>query len=159
MPHSFGYRHGTRHKFAKDFRKHGVLPTQTYLRTYRLGDIVDVVGDGAQQKGLPHKYYHGRTGRVWNVGKRSVGVVINKRVRTRIIPKPLIVRVEHVRPSRCREDFLKRCKANDAARKAAKESKTKVPLKRAPKGPAPGGFVKGRKAVQLHPLKYEGLGW
>jgi ribosomal protein L21E len=31
-------------------------------------------------QGMPHKYYHGTTGVVWNVTKRSVGVVINKQV-------------------------------------------------------------------------------
>ena len=29
---------------------------------------------------MPHKAYHGKTGRVFNVSKRAVGVVVNKRV-------------------------------------------------------------------------------
>jgi large subunit ribosomal protein L21e len=29
---------------------------------------------------MPHKFYHGRTGRVWNVTKRAIGVEINKQV-------------------------------------------------------------------------------
>ena len=37
-------------------------------------------GCGAFQKGMPHKAYHGKTGRVFNVSKRAVGVVVNKRV-------------------------------------------------------------------------------
>jgi large subunit ribosomal protein L21e len=31
----------------------------TYLVTYRVGDIVDIKANAAQQKGMPHKYYHG----------------------------------------------------------------------------------------------------
>ncbi len=31
-------------------------------------------------QGMPHKYYHGKTGVVWNVTKRSVGVEVNKQV-------------------------------------------------------------------------------
>jgi ribosomal protein L21E len=31
---------------------------------------------------MPHKWYHGKTGLVWNVTKRAIGVEINKRVRT-----------------------------------------------------------------------------
>lgn len=31
-------------------------------------------------QGMPHKVYHGRTGKVWNVTKRAVGVVVNKQV-------------------------------------------------------------------------------
>lgn len=30
---------------------------------------------------MPHKWYHGKTGTVWNVTKRAIGVEINKRVR------------------------------------------------------------------------------
>ena len=31
----------------------------TYLINYRVGDIVDIKANAAQQKGMPHKYYHG----------------------------------------------------------------------------------------------------
>ena len=33
-------------------------------------------------QGMPHKWYQGKTGRVWNVTKRAIGVEINKRVST-----------------------------------------------------------------------------
>lgn len=38
----------------------------------------------------------------------------------RIFKKRIHVRIEHVAPSRCREDFLRRVKANDAAKHEAK---------------------------------------
>ncbi|KAJ8752688.1 hypothetical protein K2173_006490 [Erythroxylum novogranatense] len=59
---------------------------------------------------MPHKFYHGRTGRVWNVTKRAVGVEINKQVGNRIIKKIIHVRVEHLQPSRCTEEFQLRKK-------------------------------------------------
>lgn len=31
-------------------------------------------------QGMPHKWYQGKTGVVWNVTKRAIGVEINKRV-------------------------------------------------------------------------------
>ncbi len=31
-------------------------------------------------QGMPHKWYQGKTGVVWNVTKRALGVEINKRV-------------------------------------------------------------------------------
>lgn len=37
--------------------------------------------NGAIHKGMPHKCYHGKTGRVFNVTKRAVGVVVNKQIR------------------------------------------------------------------------------
>lgn len=51
MPHSFGYRAHTRDLFQKKFRKHGTLPTQTFLKVFRIGQIVDLAGDGAVHKG------------------------------------------------------------------------------------------------------------
>ena len=30
---------------------------------------------------MPHKSYHGRTGRVYNVTPHAVGVIVNKRVK------------------------------------------------------------------------------
>lgn len=41
-------------------------------------------------------------------------------VNGRYIKKRIHVRIEHVTPSRCHEEFLRRCKENDAARHAAK---------------------------------------
>ena len=50
MPHSFGYRANTRSMFSKGFRNHGVIGLNKYLTNYKVGDIVDVKGDGAVQK-------------------------------------------------------------------------------------------------------------
>jgi large subunit ribosomal protein L21e len=50
--------------------------------------------------------------------------------------------VEHVQPSRCREEFLARCKANDSARHAARVAGLPKPeTKRQPKGPRTEGFT------------------
>ena len=48
---------------------------------------------------MPYKYYHGRTGKVFNVNPRAIGVVVNKLHGNRIIAKRIHVRVEHLRPS------------------------------------------------------------
>lgn len=78
MPHSFGKRARTRDMFAKAFRKEGVQNSLTkYLTTYRVGDIVDIKVDGAIHRGMPYKYFHGRTGVVFNVTKSSVGVEVS----------------------------------------------------------------------------------
>ncbi len=54
----------------------GQIPLKRYLTTFKLGDYVDLRGDGAIHKGMPHKFYHGRTGIVWNVTPRAVGVIV-----------------------------------------------------------------------------------
>lgn len=81
MTNTKGYRRGTRYLFSRPFRQRGVIPLSTYLKVYKRGDIVDIKGNGAVQKGMPHKFYHGKTGRVFNVTPHAVGVVVNKQVR------------------------------------------------------------------------------
>jgi len=117
MPHCYGYRSGTRHKFAKPFRKHGAIHISKTLTAYRVGDLIDIIVDGAIHKGMPHKFYHGRTGTVFNVNPRSIGVIITKQVRNRIVEKRIHVRVEHIRQSTTREAFLKRIRENDKKKK------------------------------------------
>jgi len=157
MTNSKGYRRGTRHLFARKFRTRGVIPLSTYLKTYKKGDIVDIKGNGAVQKGMPHKAYHGRTGVVYNVTAHAVGVIVNKRVRGRILEKRINVRVEHVKHSRCRQDFLDRVKANEVKKRDAKQLGTIVHCKRQPQQPIPAHFVstKFNKPVVLEPIPYE----
>ena len=80
MPAGHGLRSRTRDLFARPFRKKGYIPLTTYLRSFKIGDHVDIKVNGAIHKGMPHKFYHGRTGQVWNVTKRAIGVEINKQV-------------------------------------------------------------------------------
>merc|ERR1711976_6106 len=157
MTNTKGYRRGTRDLFSRKFRTKGVIPLSSYMKTYKRGDIVDVKGFGAQQKGTPHKSYHGRTGRVYNVTKHALGVIVNKRVRGRIIPKYINVRVEHVKPSACRQDFLDRLNANEAKKKAAKAKGERICLKRQPVQPRTGHFVrtKNNAPIPLEPIPYE----
>ncbi|KAE8223893.1 hypothetical protein CF326_g8124 [Tilletia indica] len=100
----------------------------TYLRPFHVGDIVDIKANAAEQKGMPHKYYHGRTGVVYNVAPRAVGVIVYKVVGNRYMEKRVSVRVEHVKHSKCRDDFLKRVKENAAKKKAAKEKGESLPV-------------------------------
>merc|ERR1712141_274409 len=129
----------------------------TYLKIYKRGDIVDIKGDGAVQKGMPHKSYHGRTGRVYNVTPHALGVIVNKRVRGRIIPKRINVRVEHVKHSNCRLDFLNRVKKLEAAKKEANEKGVRIQTKRIPAQPLPGHIVRTKlnKPEFLKPIPYE----
>ncbi|KAL4667280.1 hypothetical protein H8959_005969 [Pygathrix nigripes] len=107
--------------FSRPFRKHGVVPLATYMRIYKKGDIVDIKGMGTVQKGMPHKCYHGKTGRVYNVTQHAVGIVVNKQVKGKILAKRINVRMEHIKHSKSRDSFLKRVKENDQKKKEAKE--------------------------------------
>ena len=66
-----------------------------------------------------------RTGIVYNVTPSAVGVIVYKVVGNRYLEKRVNLRVEHVRHSKCRQEFLDRVKANHEAHVAAKESGSK----------------------------------
>jgi large subunit ribosomal protein L21e len=106
---------------------------------------------------MPFKVYHGKTGVIYNVTKSAVGIIINKKVKHRYIEKRINVRIEHIQPSRSREDFLKRVKANAAAKKQAKTDGVAVEVKRQPVGPRPAQTVSltDSPPETVTPLPYE----
>uniref|UniRef100_A0A4D5RA27 Large ribosomal subunit protein eL21 n=1 Tax=Scolopendra viridis TaxID=118503 RepID=A0A4D5RA27_SCOVI len=159
MTNTKGYRRGTRYMFARAFRRHGTEPLSTFLRVYKVGDIVDIKGNGAFQKGMPHKSYHGKTGRVYNVTPHALGVIVNKRVRGKILAKRINVRVEHIKHSKCRQDFLSRVKENERLKKEAKLKGVKLNCKRQPEQPRGAHLVrtKDNQPQLLEPIPYEFL--
>ncbi|KAI9748751.1 MAG: 60S ribosomal protein L21A [Chaenotheca gracillima] len=157
MGHSGGLRAGTRYAYSRDFKKKGFIPLSTYLRFFRVGDIVDIKVNGAVQKGMPHKVYHGKTGVVYNVTKTAVGVIIYKRVGNRYIEKRVNVRIEHIAHSRSREEFVRRVKSNAEKKRKAKEDGSHVHLKRQPIMPREARTVetKGNVPETITPIAYE----
>merc|ERR1712076_304761 len=136
MTNAHGKRRGTRYMFSKAFRETGTIGLARYMHIYKRGDIVDIKGDGAVQKGMPHKSYHGKTGRVFNVTPHAVGIIVNKRVRGDILPK--------------------RIHDNEATRKANKAAGITSSLKRIPAQPLKSHVVKGKKGVEsVAPIPYE----
>ncbi|KIY62148.1 hypothetical protein CYLTODRAFT_459235 [Cylindrobasidium torrendii FP15055 ss-10] len=157
MPHSFGYRARTRHMFKRGFKDHGSIPMVTYLTNYHVGDIVDIKANAAQQKGMPHKFYHGRTGIVYNVTPSAVGVIVYKVVGNRYIEKRVNLRVEHIRHSKCRKEFLERVKRNAAAEKKGQDGE-RTNLKRVAALPREAHTVvveAGNEPQTMAPVRYE----
>ena len=158
MVHSHGKRARTRDLFSKPYKKHGATPFSKYFVVYKVGDYVDILADGSIHKGMPHKFYHGKTGRVFNVTAHAVGVVVNKFVNGRIIPKRIHVRIEHVRKSRSRLAFVERVKANDKAKLEAKAKGQKIQTKRIPAQPKEEHVVTPKEDIKyLNPLKFREL--
>lgn len=127
------------------------------MKTYKVGDIVDIKANGSIQKGMPHKYYHGKTGIVYNVTKSAVGVIVNKVVGHRYIEKRVNLKIEHVKHSKCRQEFLNRVKENEAKRTEAKTQGVAVQLKRQPAKPRASVVVStvGNIPQTLAPVAYE----
>ncbi|XP_043929214.1 60S ribosomal protein L21 isoform X2 [Protopterus annectens] len=157
MTNTKGKRRGTRYMFARPFRKHGVVPLATYMRIYKKGDIVDIKGMGTIQKGMPHKCYHGMTGKVYNVTQHAVGIIVNKQIKGKILAKRINVRIEHIKHSKSRHSFLERVKENERKKAEAKKSGVFFELKRQPAPPKAAHFVstKGREPELLEPIPYE----
>ncbi|ORD94274.1 RL21 [Enterospora canceri] len=133
---SNGYRRRTRRLFKKDKKEHGKPTLSKTLQQFKVGDLVDIKVDPSVVKGMPHKYYHGKTGKVYNVNKRAVGVVLYRNIGPKMIERFINVRVEHLTKSRSNEDTKRRYaeyrKQLEEARAAGKECKA---AKRQPTGP------------------------
>ncbi|MFW9953752.1 MAG: 50S ribosomal protein L21e [Candidatus Thorarchaeota archaeon] len=93
---SHGFRARTRALMSKRVRERGITPLSTVLVDYQEGDRVNVVINPSVHRGMPHKRYHGRTGVVR--AKRGRAYVIDISLGKAM--KSLIVRPEHLRPSR-----------------------------------------------------------
>ena len=85
---------------------------------------------------------------------------INKVVRNRVEKKRINVRIEHVRPSKCRKDFLDRAKGVDKLKREAKAAGKTLPveaIKRLPLGPKPSFVVSPTVVSTLKPIVYDNM--
>lgn len=89
--------------------------------------------------------------------KSAVGVMLHRQVGNRYIEKRINVRVEHVRHSRSRDEFLSRVKENAAKKRKAKEDGTHMFLKRQPVKPREARTInaKKNKPESIAPIAYE----
>jgi len=89
-----GRSHGFRHKSRSVMTKEAPRGVSFLLREYSVGDQALVIIDPRQHKGLPHRRYHGKVGRVTEMGRRSVTLDVKLGNKT----KTLITRLDHVKP-------------------------------------------------------------
>jgi large subunit ribosomal protein L21e len=89
-----GSRRGTRSILSKDKRNRRRLFIGRVMHTYEEGDKVAIVLDGAQQKGMPHRRFQGRTGVISGTQGRAYII----RVSDGNMPKTVVARPEHLRP-------------------------------------------------------------
>lgn len=120
-------RRGTHCMFSRLFTKYGVTPLATYMWIYNKGDIVDITM-GTIRKGMPHKCYCGKTGRIYSVFHHAVGTV-KEQVKGKILAKIISVHIEHIKYSKSWSSFLEHVKENDQEKKESKEKRNWVQLK------------------------------
>ena len=98
MRKSRGYRHGTRKLFRKRPRQRGIRPPDYILSTFSEGDIVDIIVDSSEHKGMPHRRFHGKTG----VIKRIQGDAFVVEIKQGKAKKEVIANKPHLRISKSR---------------------------------------------------------
>mmetsp|Transcript_38250 Transcript_38250/g.151395 ORF Transcript_38250/g.151395 Transcript_38250/m.151395 type:complete len:161 (-) Transcript_38250:52-534(-) len=157
MVRSGGTRSNTRDMYSRPYRGHGMPSLSTYLTNFKVGDYVEIITNSAVQQGMPFKFYHGKTGRIFNISRGAVGVEVNKVVRNKKLAKRIHVRIEHVKKSRCTEELKTRVRSRDAMRREAREKGEKLVLpKRQPASMTkPAIVVAGDNIELLEPVKYE----
>ena len=89
-----GSRQGTRNILRKNKRERRRLFIGRTMHTYQEGDKVAIVLDGAQQRGMPHRRFQGRTGII--SGKQGRALVV--KVADGNMEKTVVSRPEHLRP-------------------------------------------------------------
>lgn len=157
---SFGFRRGTRNTISKGFKEHGKPHVGKILQQFRVGDLVDCRIDASIVKGMPHKYYHGKTGVVFNCNPRSYGVTFQRRVGGKYIEKSMHIRVEHLNASRSDEDSKRRYAEYAKQLAEAREKGVKIqPTKRQPVGPKPAFTLvrNNQKIVEIAEKPYVAL--
>merc|ERR1711894_476168 len=138
MGTSNGFRRKTRKLFKKDFKTRGMPSFASIAHQFTVGDYVDCKINPAVQKGMPHKIYHGKTGRVLVVNVRSYVILFFLKVGGKVLRKTITIRNEHLKKSRCDEEYRRRFELNYLAKvEAEKEGRVFVPLRREIEGARP----------------------
>lgn len=91
-----GLRHRTRKLMKKSVRERGAVPPLSrVLIEYRVGDKVYIDVNPAIHRGMPHRRYIGKVGKV--VGFRGRTLIVEVEVGSKI--KKLFLLPEHVKPA------------------------------------------------------------
>ena len=155
MGRSSGKRSNTRDSYSRAFKKHGQEHTSTYIRTFKIGEHVDIIANSSIQRGLPYKFYHGKTGKIFSITKSSAGIKVEKRVWNKKIIKRLNIRLEHLIKSKTKVKFQEKLKSRDAVRRLANNNGRKsIFFKGLADTEANHHFVSFQKIINIDPEPY-----
>ena len=124
MGRSGGKRSNTRNSFSRAFKKHGQEHSSTYIKNFKIGELVDISVNSSIQRGLPYKFYHGKTGKIFSITKFSAGVNVEKKVGNKKILKRLNIRLEHLNKSKTGVNFREKLKTRDIMRRLVNPRKS-----------------------------------
>ena len=95
MRRSHGTRQGTRSILKKSKTQRRRIDIRRIMHPFEEGDRVAIVLDGAQQRGMPHRRFQGRTGVIDSRQGRAYVVRVSDGNKA----KTVIARPEHLRPA------------------------------------------------------------
>ena len=94
MRKSKGYRARTRKLFSKPPRKRGMAPLGPLLHDYIEGESVSINIDPSVHKGMPHRRFQGKIGKILEKRGRAYVVVL----KVGKLVKKVITLPDHIRP-------------------------------------------------------------
>ncbi len=89
-----GPRQGTRSILKKSKVDRSRVFINRVMHPYAEGDRAAIVLDGAQQKGMPHRRFQGKTGIITSTQGRAYVISVSDGNAN----KPVVARTEHLRP-------------------------------------------------------------
>jgi large subunit ribosomal protein L21e len=92
MAKSKGYQKKMRSLLKKKPREHGKIGLSRLLHSYQPGEKVVIKIDSSVHKGMPHRRYHGKVGRIISKRGRSYEVSVTQGDAV----KEIIIRPEHL---------------------------------------------------------------
>ena len=95
MRRTHGTRQGTRSILKRSKSERGRVNIGRIMHNYSEGDLVSIVLDGGQQKGMPHRRFQGMTGTIESKQGRAYVVTFSDKNKK----KTVIARPEHLRPA------------------------------------------------------------
>ncbi|MHA1793763.1 MAG: 50S ribosomal protein L21e [Promethearchaeota archaeon] len=90
-----GFRNSTRSLLRKKPRERGLKPLTSLLIKYEVGDLVDIKINPSVHSGMPHRRFHGKTGKI--VGTQGKAFVIAVRDKNKM--KTVITTRDHFEPN------------------------------------------------------------
>jgi large subunit ribosomal protein L21e len=155
MGRSKGKRSNTRNSFSRAFKKHGQEHSSTYIQNFKLGEYVDISVNSSIQRGLPYKFYHGKTGKIFNITKSSAGVEVEKKIGNKRIIKRLNIRLEHLIKSKSRINFFEKLKNRDSVRQFYNfRSNKAICFREVGDSKRQGHFIIFKKLINIDPEPY-----
>lgn len=89
MGHSCGQRHDTRKLFKLSKKRKISSKFSTNFRNFKVGERAEIKINSSSRKGLPYKWYQGKTGRIASIGKDSIIIEVVKKIKNKKILKRL----------------------------------------------------------------------